>query len=312
MNGIVVIDKPAGLTSHDVVAEVKRRLKAARVGHTGTLDPMATGVLPVCLNEATKLSQFLVSDHKTYRAVMLLGVRTDTQDTQGQVLARSDPFVSEADIRQAIKRMEGRIRQVPPVYSALKYKGQPLYRYARRGESPDMPAREVEIYDIAVREVAMPCVTFDVSCSKGTYIRTLCSDIGEALGCGACLSGLRRLKSGLFSEEMAVPLFKDGYPVPPETFLEAMLPMTRCLPAMHEIELDAAGSKRLRNGYQPDAGSLTGHVPAFLVAGDMIKFIDSSGDLAAVAEMIIDGRALTGSRKEDQAARVIRVFKGGV
>ena len=238
MNGVVVIDKPAGLTSHDVVRQVKRLLKASKAGHTGTLDPMATGVLPVCLNEATKIAQFLSSDAKTYRAVMLLGVRTDTQDTQGQVIGRSDPDVSETAIRQAMRRMVGAIQQVPPAYSALKHQGKPLYRYARRGEVPDIPPREVEIFNIDVLEVERPYVTFEVSCSKGTYIRTLCADLGDALGCGACLAGLRRLKSGMFDIQAAVPLQQDGAPFPPDSLRQAVIPMAQCLPAMAEVPVD--------------------------------------------------------------------------
>ena len=310
MNGVVVIDKPAGLTSHDVVREVKKLLKASKAGHTGTLDPMATGVLPVCLNEATKIAQFLLSDTKSYRAVALLGVRTDTQDTQGRVISRSDPVVSETEIRLAIGKMVGRIQQVPPAYSALKHQGKPLYRYARRGEILDIPPREVEIFSIDVLEVEPPYVTFEVNCSKGTYIRTLCADLGEALGCGACLAGLRRLKSGMFDIKTAVPLQRDGVPFPPEHFHQAMIPMVQCLPDMAAVPVDELLARRLRNGFQPDAESLADHVPAFLVAGDMIKFTDSEGELAAVAEMIVDGRAVAGSRKDAQAARVVRVFRG--
>ncbi|HEX7416157.1 MAG TPA: tRNA pseudouridine(55) synthase TruB, partial [Smithellaceae bacterium] len=206
MNGIVIIDKPAGKTSHDIVSEVKKIMDAKKAGHTGTLDPMATGVLPICLNEATKLAQFLSGENKEYLATMLLGVKTDTLDTEGEVTGQSDKFVRDEEIKAALKQMVGKIRQVPPAYSAVKYCGKPLYKYARKGIFLETAAREVEIYSIVVEDISFPRVTFQIVCSKGTYIRTLCSDVGDLLGCGACLCGLRRLRSGLFSADMAVSL----------------------------------------------------------------------------------------------------------
>ncbi|HLZ19036.1 MAG TPA: tRNA pseudouridine(55) synthase TruB, partial [Smithellaceae bacterium] len=205
----MVIDKPAGLTSHDVVSRVKRILGAQKAGHTGTLDPMATGVLPVCIGEATKLARFLSLENKTYRATMLLGVRTDTQDIEGKVTQKSDILVAEENIRRVLAAMVGKIKQIPPAYSALKHKGKPLYKYARQGEFPEIAPRDVEIFNIHIKDISLPNVTFEVSCSKGTYIRTLCADAGEALGCGACLSGLRRLQSGFFTEDAAVSMEGD-------------------------------------------------------------------------------------------------------
>ncbi|NTW15992.1 MAG: tRNA pseudouridine(55) synthase TruB [Syntrophaceae bacterium] len=208
MNGIVVIDKPSGKTSHDVVEYVKKALSVKKAGHTGTLDPMATGVLPVCINEATKLVQFFTMDTKDYTATMLLGVRSDTQDLEGTIISRDDSYVSVHDIENVMYRFVGRIEQVPPRYSAIKFRGKSLYKWARKGVTIDPPSRSVEIFQIVIREVKLPYVTFSMSCSKGTYIRTLCSDIGDILGCGACLAGLRRTRSGCFSESSAVLL--DG------------------------------------------------------------------------------------------------------
>jgi tRNA pseudouridine55 synthase len=206
MDGVIVIDKQAGKTSHDVVSEVKKILGVRKAGHTGTLDPMVTGVLPVCLNEATKLANLLTGENKEYRGTMLLGVETDTLDVEGKIISRSDDFVSEEKIKDVISRMTGEIKQIPPAYSAVKYCGKPLYKYARNGVFLDMAPRKVTIYSIAIEDISFPRVTFRVVCSKGTYIRTLCSDIGDILGVGACLQSLRRLKSGIFSEEMAVCL----------------------------------------------------------------------------------------------------------
>jgi tRNA pseudouridine55 synthase len=308
MDGIVVIDKPVGLTSHDVVSAVKKILGARKAGHTGTLDPMATGVLPVCINEATKLAQFLSAENKTYLATMLLGVRTDTQDTEGKVTEKSDKVVAEEDIRAALKRMVGKIMQVPPAYSALKYKGKPLYKYARAGEFPEISAREVEIFSLNARDISFPYVTFDISCSKGTYIRTVCSDVGHALGCGACLSGLRRLQSGFFTEDMAVSLDNATVAGAKKELLAKMLPMAQSLPTFAAIEVSESLADKLRVGFQPDVEMMRQNVLPFLAAGDMIKFITSGGYLVAVAEMQVSASEMAGQDGETQAARMLRVF----
>jgi tRNA pseudouridine55 synthase len=308
MDGIVVIDKPAGCTSHDVVSEVKKILGAKKAGHTGTLDPLATGVLPVCVNEATKLAPFLSAENKTYLATMLLGVRTDTQDTEGKVTERSDKVVSETDIREALSRMVGKIKQVPPAYSALKHKGKPLYKYARAGEFPEIPPREVEVFSLNVRDISFPYVTFDISCSKGTYIRTVCYDVGNALGCGACLSGLRRLRSGFFTEDMAVPLEKGASAEKKKELLSKMLPMAQSLPTFAAIEVSESLADKLRAGFQPDAEMMRQNVLPFLAAGDMIKFINPNGQLVAVAEMQVSADVMTRQDGKAQAARMLRIF----
>lgn len=308
MDGILVIDKPAGLTSHDVVSEVKKILGARKAGHTGTLDPMATGVLMVCINEATKLAQFLTAEKKTYRAIMLLGVNTDTQDTEGKITEKSDRFVSEEDIRTALKGLVGKIKQVPPAFSALKHKGKPLYKYARAGEFPEIPAREVEIFSLNVRDISFPHVTFDISCSKGTYIRTVCSDVGHVLGCGACLSGLRRLQSGFFTEDMAVSLEDGSAEEKKKRLLASILPMAQALPTFVSIEVDELLADKLRVGFQPDVEMLQQNVLPFLATGDMVKFITSDGHLVAVAEMLLSTIAMAGQDGKTQAVRMLRVF----
>jgi tRNA pseudouridine55 synthase len=310
MDGIVVIDKPAGLTSHDVVSQVKKILGARKAGHTGTLDPLATGVLPVCLNEATKLAQFLTAENKTYRATMLLGVRTDTQDTEGEVIEKSDRLVSEEDIRMALTGLVGKIKQVPPAFSALKHKGKPLYQYARAGEFPEMPAREVDIFSLSIRDISFPNVTFDISCSKGTYIRTVCSDIGQGLGCGACLSGLRRLQSGFFTEDMALSLKRDAGEGEKKRLLASILPMAQALPTFASIEVDELLADKLRAGFQPDVETMWRNVLPFLAAGDMIKFVNRSGSLVAVAKMLLSADEMAGQDGKTQAVRILRVFNG--
>jgi tRNA pseudouridine55 synthase len=307
LDGVIVIDKPAGKTSHDVVNEVRKVLGIKKVGHTGTLDPLATGVLPVCLNEATKLAGFLSGEDKEYLATMLLGVKTDTMDTEGKIISQSDNFVSEDEIKSVVSRMTGKIKQIPPAYSAVKYCGKPAYKWARSGVLPDLKPREVTIHSIAVEDISFPRVIFRVVCSKGTYIRSLCSDIGEVLGTGACLCGLRRLKSGIFLEEMAVVLSDytgNGNKV---ELVKKILPMTELLPLLATIELKDLSAAKLRNGWQPSVEMLQEHDLPLLKAGDMVKFI-SGGSLLAVAQMLDPVNNLSGFDGKTQAARIVRVF----
>ncbi len=304
----MIIDKPAGKTSHDVVSEVKKIMGAKKAGHTGTLDPMATGVLPVCLNEATKLAQFLSCENKEYLATMLLGVKTDTLDTEGEITGRSDKFVGDEEIKEALKQMVGKIRQVPPAYSAVKHCGEPLYKYARKGIFLETAAREVEIYSIVVEDITFPRVTFRVVCSKGTYIRTLCSDVGEMLGCGGCLCGLRRLSSGLFSADMAVCLENYERKEKKCELLAKMLPMTKSLPLLTGIEIEDDFANKLRYGMQPTVATMQLHVLPFLEAGDMIKFVSQGGALVAVAEMVESVSKFSEFDGQHQAAKIVRVF----
>jgi tRNA pseudouridine55 synthase len=307
LDGVIVIDKPAGKTSHDVVSEVRKALGIKKAGHTGTLDPLATGVLPVCLNEATKLAGFLSGEDKEYRATMLLGVKTDTMDTEGKIISQSDNFVSEDEIKSVVSRMTGKIKQIPPAYSAVKYCGKPAYKWARSGVLPDLKPRDVTIHSIAVENISFPRVIFRVVCSKGTYIRSLCSDIGEVLGMGACLCGLRRLKSGIFLEEMAVVLSDYTSNGDKEDLAKKILPMTELLPLLATIELKDLSAAKLRNGWQPSVEMLQEHDLPLLKAGDMVKFI-SGGSLLAVAQMLDPVNNLSGFDGKTQAARIVRVF----
>lgn len=307
MNGVIVIDKPVGKTSHDVVSEVKKVLGVRKAGHTGTLDPLATGVLPVCLNEATKLSAFLAGEDKEYRATMLLGVKTDTMDIEGKVVDRSDKQVAEEKIRSVISGMMGTVKQVPPAYSAVKYCGKPSYKWARDGVLLDMEPREVTIRSIVIENISLPYVTFLVVCSKGTYIRSLCSDIGDRLGTGACLYGLRRLKSGIFSEDMAVGLNDEIFVGRQNELVEKIMPMADLLPFLATIELQGHSAERLRNGRQPSVEMLKEYDLPLLKTGDMIKFVNG-GYLLAVAQMLTPVNKLSEFDGKMQAARIIRVF----
>lgn len=206
LNGIISIYKEAGYTSHDVVAKMRGICRQKKIGHTGTLDPQATGVLPVCLGSGTKLCDMLTEKEKEYKAVMLLGVTTDTQDTTGQVLSEKTVTVTEEQVEQACRSFLGKYQQVPPMYSALKVNGKKLYELAREGKEVERKAREVEILDLQILSVQLPRVEFLVRCTKGTYIRTLCADIGEKLGCGACMESLLRTRVGGFTLEQSVTL----------------------------------------------------------------------------------------------------------
>lgn len=207
-DGIININKPEGMTSHDVVNAIRRKIKGTKVGHTGTLDPMAAGVLPVCLGQATRITEYMQSDDKKYRCEMTLGIESDTQDIWGTIIDTRPVNVEKEAILEAFKSFRGTIFQTPPIYSAIKVNGKKLYEYARKGQTVEIKSRQVEIYDISVLNIEKDKVLFDVSCSKGTYIRTLCHDIGGILGCGAVMSKLMRTKSGRFTIEDAIA-FED-------------------------------------------------------------------------------------------------------
>ncbi len=207
MNGFIVIDKPAGMTSHDVVHAVRRITGVKKAGHTGTLDPFATGVLPVALGEGTKAIQFLDESRKEYRAVLKLGEATDTQDLTGTVTSQADwRTLTPDDIEKVADLHRGRISQIPPMFSALKHQGVPLYKLARRGTDIIREPREIEIFSLVIDYLDLPEVAFTVSCSRGTYVRTLAHDMGAELGCGAHLVRLQRTVSGPFNLSMSLPL----------------------------------------------------------------------------------------------------------
>ncbi|MGN0386727.1 MAG: tRNA pseudouridine(55) synthase TruB [Lachnospiraceae bacterium] len=205
-NGIINIRKEKGFTSHDVVAKMRGILRQKKIGHTGTLDPDATGVLPVCLGNATKLCDMLTGHEKEYIATLKLGITTTTQDISGEVLAEKEVSISEKEIRSVIASFIGEQEQIPPMYSAIKIDGKRLYELARSGKEVERKPRPVTFYEIEVLSVDMPCLTIRVLCSKGTYIRTLCHDIGQKAGCGAVMTALERTRSGSFDISTAITL----------------------------------------------------------------------------------------------------------
>jgi len=285
IHGVIVVDKPAGITSAGVVAEVKRLSGARKVGHAGTLDPLATGVLVCCINKATKLTTFFLQGRKKYAAVLHLGVETDTQDSTGAVIATCNDLVfSEGRVTEAVNAFVGCIEQIPPAYSALKYKGVPLYKLARSGLPVAKPPRRVCISSIEIKSIALPMVSFDVSCSAGTYVRTLCADIGKYLGCGGHLKSLRRVESSGFSIEDAAPLSELKKLARsedlPKGLAERVVTMADALPGIPEIVAEGVIEKKILNGNPlrvDDVGYFKSKPEHRLV-----KAVDSNRNLLAV------------------------------
>ena len=272
ISGILLIDKPEGLSSFDVVRRVRRALRERKVGHLGTLDPFATGLLPLCLGEATKLVPYLLPEAKTYRAAIMLGAATDTQDLTGRVVSRTETWPSPEQVYQAAARFVGEIQQVPPMHSALHYQGERLYKLARRGETVDLPPRPVTIYRLEVEEVDLPRVTITVRCSQGTYIRTLAADLGAVLGCGGHLTALRRLEVGPFKVEDALNLAALEEAAP-EARLTRIIPLTACLPGMRQVRVGPEAAGKLRQGQAvawPDEGFQPEELVQVLAAGELL------------------------------------------
>ena len=250
MNGVLLIQKSAGMTSHDVVAQVRKIFQTKKVGHAGTLDPFATGLLVACLGDATRIAQYVTDGEKTYRAIMKLGERTDTQDYTGEIVARRDvPPLGEDEVRRMFAQFTGDIMQTPPMYSARRVQGTRLYELARAGKEVEREARPVTIYELTFTGMALPYLHFQVVCSKGTYIRTLANDLGEAFGCGAHLTELERTQSGRFLlrdaaslEELAA--MRDDR----ERLRQSLLPIDAALAEWPAVTLDEASAGRIAHG----------------------------------------------------------------
>ena len=248
MDGIIIIDKEPGFTSHDVVAKLRGICGQKKIGHTGTLDPAATGVLPVCLGSGTRLCDMLTDTDKEYVAELLLGVETDTQDTTGRVLAAREVNVSQEELRAAVFSFAGDYGQVPPMYSALKVNGKKLYELAREGKEVERKARQVKIHEIEILDCSLPVVRLRVACSKGTYIRTLCADIGARLGCGGTMQSLRRTAAGRFRLEDAVTLERVQEKKDQGRLKELILPVDLVFENCPSLHVLGEGRNRLNNG----------------------------------------------------------------
>lgn len=294
-HGILVIDKPAGPTSFQVMQQVRRCLGVKKVGHLGTLDPFATGVLPLCVQEATKLTPFLLDLPKTYRATMVLGMATDTQDVTGNVVFQSATLPPAEIIGPALADLVGEHWQTPPLYSAVHVQGRRLYQYARQGLPVTVPPRPIRILAVTLESLDLPEVTFTVTCSKGTYIRTLAADLGRQWGCGAYLRALRRLQVGHFTLDQAITLPTPAANRSAEDLWAGLIPLLDCLPHLAAVALDDDAARRLRQG-QAVAIDHGGELPA-AAPGEQLKII-SRQTLVAVARLAEDGRTL----------RPVRVF----
>jgi tRNA pseudouridine55 synthase len=280
---VILLDKPLGLSSNDALQKVKRLLRAEKAGHTGTLDPLATGVLPLCFGAATKFSQIHLDADKSYEAIALLGVTTSTGDAEGEVLKQRKVAVSDAQLAQVQALFTGVISQVPPMHSALKKDGKPLYKYARDGVEVERASRQVEIKHLALSLVELtdalpsPAIRLKVTCSKGTYIRTLAEDIGEALGCGAHLIALRRTATGSFTQQDALTVPKLETMSEPERD-QCLLPVQSLLASHTQVTLGADDSGRFlsgvrRRGVWPDNPQVAvfGSTPHALLGSAHVK-----------------------------------------
>ncbi|MDO4519859.1 MAG: tRNA pseudouridine(55) synthase TruB [Eubacteriales bacterium] len=279
MDGILVINKEKGFTSHDVVAKLRGILHMKKIGHTGTLDPDATGVLPVALGKGTKLVEFLTEKQKGYEAVLHLGLDTDTQDITGTILTEKKVEVSEEQIRETIAGFLGPQLQIPPMYSALKVNGKKLYELAREGIEVERKARPVEFYSIEIKEIKLPFVKIDVLCSKGTYIRTLCHDIGEKLGCGACMESLCRTKSGAYLIKDSLLLAEVEAAVRSETIEEYVIPVEKVLAEFPVVNAVSMADRLLDNG-----NPVGEHLVRNQVKGGWVRMYKSDGSFVGLYE----------------------------
>jgi tRNA pseudouridine55 synthase len=278
MDGVLIIDKPAGPTSFDVVRQVRSLLRVKKVGHTGTLDPMATGVLPICLGEATKVAGFITEGDKAYDATVRLGVETDTQDAEGKVLSEKPvPPLNAAMLEAALAGFRGTFDQVPPMYSAVKVAGKRLYELARAGEEVERASRRVTVYELTLRDFNATRLQLSVRCSKGFFVRTLAYDLGRALGCGAHLEFLRRTASGPFTLAQALPLaeVQTLLQQDKEALAKRLLPLSESLTNMPALKVSAADATRVAHGVPLEAPAMPGRV----------RVVGPDGALLAVAEV---------------------------
>jgi len=280
IDGLLIIDKPAGWTSHDVVARLRRLTGIKRIGHAGTLDPLATGVLIVGVGQGTRVLEYLVDADKRYRATIKIGEETTTYDADGEVVATAPwQHLSEQAMRAALSSFEGAIRQRPPAFSAIKRDGVPLHRLARAGQPIEAPERTVEIYAIDNIAVALPFVHCEIHCSKGTYVRSIAHDLGSLLGCGGHITALRRISSGDFSEHQAVTLAAFEAAIDDGSWSAFTLAVGRAVAHLPAVTLDAEQARRLRHGVPP------AHADGFPSA-PLIRALGPDGDLIAIVRQV--------------------------
>ncbi len=277
ISGVLVVDKPVGMTSHDVVQAVRRGSNIRRAGHTGTLDPRASGVLVILLGPAVRLSEYVAASDKRYQAVIQLGTTTDTYDGDGRTTSTSSPMdVTEEQFNTELQKFVGRIEQVPPPYSAIKVQGRKAYDMARAGEQFELEPRIIDVYSLELLEWAPPEVVIDVNCSSGTYVRSLAHDLGQRLGCGATLTGLRRTKNGRFTLRDAIPLRKLNDAFVDGSWYQYLIPAADALSDWPAIELTNEYMDAIRHGHR---------IPAAAGSGPKACGISEQGELVALLEL---------------------------
>jgi tRNA pseudouridine55 synthase len=310
IDGLLVVDKPEGITSLDVVREIKHRFGVKKAGHIGTLDPFATGVLPIVINEGTKLVPFLREGPKEYEVTLRLGEETNTDDWTGKVVMKQ-PWegVQPEKVEALIHTFLGKIRQTPPMFSAIKMQGKPLYRLARKGIEVERKEREVEIYNIQMKEIELPLVHFKVSCSKGTYIRTLGRDIGRKIGCGAHLLRLRRIRSGPFTLGQAITWERLKDLSKPDALHSWLISLSAALPSLPEMVGDEQLVKKVRFGKEMIVQDLSPQtLPAF-EKGQWLKMSSPQEGLVAILKSEVKGADIPWADPEVVALRPLRVFQ---
>lgn len=275
MNGIILIDKPQGWTSHDVVGKLRGILHERRIGHSGTLDPLATGLLVVFIGRATRAVEFAEADRKEYIAGLRLGMSTDTQDITGRIISKETDIPDEPEVRIAIERFRGELEQIPPMYSAVKIGGKKLYELARKGESIERKPRHITIFGLEITGRSDNDYILDVVCSKGTYIRTLCHDIGAALGCGGCMSSLRRTKSGVFSVDNAYTIVEIQEAADMGEIDKLLLPADTLFSGYPKLSVDADSEKKLKNGCIINTSSPDGRFRVYSEDGEFLLLGDA-------------------------------------
>ena len=284
-SGIIAIHKPEGISSSRVVARVKKVLTAKKLGHTGTLDPFATGLLLCAVNKGTRISRFFLDGHKRYIARVCLGVETDTYDLTGKTVFTASKNIMDSlnneDVEQAVNSFIGIQDQVPPAFSALKHKGQPLYKLARQGKKIEKPPRQIEIFDISIKHIDLPNIDMEVFCSSGTYIRSIAFDIGRRLGCGAHLSKLCRTQSSAFKLEDAIQL--DSLERLDKTIVEQrIVPLSDCLAFMPRIVADKPIAQKIKFGQKLLKKEIG---PSLVKANQSIRVIDNDNNLLAIIQL---------------------------
>ncbi|NWG35577.1 MAG: tRNA pseudouridine(55) synthase TruB [Chloroflexi bacterium] len=281
ISGVLVVDKPVGMTSHDVVQAIRNGTGLRRAGHTGTLDPRASGVLVILIGPAVRLSEYVSASDKRYQAIIRLGAKTDTFDADGKFTQSSQPInITEQQFEEVLKTFIGEIEQTPPPYSAVKVQGRKAYEMARKGEEVELAPRKITVHHLEVLEWAPPEVVIDVHCSSGTYVRSLANDLGEKLGCGAYLVGLRRTKSGRFSLRDAVPLRKLQEAFQAGNWYQYLIPAAEALGDWPAIELNPDDVEGVRHGHRVKAEADT-------PVGKRVRGVSTQGELVALLECVI-------------------------